>query len=150
MNGIHDMGGMRGLGELHYEETEPVFHEPWEGRVPAMMAALGVFDGFRVGIEAIPAADYLRMSYYERWLVTLNEQIPDGNDPMDVDVLALHEALEELERLDQRQARVVELRFFGGLSIPEAAEVLGIGARTVQVDWSMARAWLTLQLRGAA
>ncbi|MEE8608815.1 MAG: nitrile hydratase subunit beta, partial [Nitrospiraceae bacterium] len=46
-----------------------------EGRVPAMMAALGVFDGFRLGIEAIPAADYLRMSYYERWLVTLNEQI---------------------------------------------------------------------------
>ncbi len=75
MNGIHDMGGMQGLGELHYEETEPVFHEPWEGRVPAMMSALGVFDGFRVPIESIPAADYLRMSYYERWLVALNEQI---------------------------------------------------------------------------
>ncbi len=75
MNGIHDMGGMQGLGELHYEETEPVFHEPWEGRVPAMMSALGVFGGFRVPIESIPAADYLRMSYYERWLVALNEQI---------------------------------------------------------------------------
>ena len=75
MNGIHDMGGMQGLGELHYEETEPVFHDPWEGRVPAMMSALGVFGGFRVPIESIPAADYLRMSYYERWLVALNEQI---------------------------------------------------------------------------
>jgi len=75
MNGIHDMGGMQGLGELHYEETEPVFHEPWEGRIPAMMSALGVFDGFRVPIESIPAADYLRMSYYERWLVALNAQI---------------------------------------------------------------------------
>ena len=75
MNGIHDMGGMQGLGELHYEETEPVFHDPWEGRVPAMMLALGVFGGFRVPIESIPAADYLRMSYYERWLVALNEQI---------------------------------------------------------------------------
>ena len=75
MNGIHDMGGMRGLGELHYEETESVFHEPWEGRVPAMMSALGVFGGFRVPIESIPAADYLRMSYYERWLVALSEQI---------------------------------------------------------------------------
>ena len=75
MNGIHDMGGMRGLGEFHYEETESVFHEPWEGRVPAMMSALGVFGGFRVPIESIPAADYLRMSYYERWLVALSEQI---------------------------------------------------------------------------
>ncbi len=75
MNGIHDMGGMQGLGELHYEETEPVFHEPWEGRVRAMMAALGVMGGFRVPLESIPAADYLRMSYYERWLVALTEQI---------------------------------------------------------------------------
>lgn len=75
MNGIHDMGGMQGLGELRYEETEPIFHESWEGRIPAMMSALGVFDGFRVPIESIPAADYLRMSYYERWLVALNEQI---------------------------------------------------------------------------
>jgi nitrile hydratase beta subunit len=75
MNGIHDMGGMQGLGELRYEANEPAFHEPWEGRVPAMMHALGLFDGFRLGIEAIPAANYLHMSYYERWLVTLNEQI---------------------------------------------------------------------------
>lgn len=75
MNSIHDMGGMQGLGELHYEENEPVFHEPWEGRVPAMMSALGLYGGFRVPIESIPAADYLRMSYYERWLVALTEQV---------------------------------------------------------------------------
>lgn len=75
MNSIHDMGGMQGLGELRYEEDEPVFHEPWEGRVYALMAALALFRGFRVEIEAIPAADYLRMSYYERWLTSINEQI---------------------------------------------------------------------------
>ena len=75
MNGIHDMGGMQGLGELHYEETEPAFHEPWEGRVYAMMRGLGVMSGFRLPIEAIPAEDYLSMSYYERWLTALNEQI---------------------------------------------------------------------------
>ena len=75
MNGIHDMGGMEGLGELHYEESGPVFHEPWEGRVHAMMAGLGVFSGFRLQLESIPAQDYLRMSYYERWLTALNEQL---------------------------------------------------------------------------
>ncbi len=75
MNSIHDMGGMQGLGELRYEENEPVFHEPWEGRVPAMMSALSLYGGFRVPIESLPAADYLRMSYYERWLVALTEQI---------------------------------------------------------------------------
>lgn len=75
MNRVHDMGGMQGLGELRYEEHEPGFHEPWAGRVHALMAALDLFRGFRVEIEAIPAADYLRMSYYERWLTSINEQI---------------------------------------------------------------------------
>ncbi len=75
MNGIHDMGGMQGLGELDYQENEPVFHEPWEGRVMAMMSALRLFSGFRNEIESIPASDYLRMSYYERWLVMLGKQV---------------------------------------------------------------------------
>lgn len=75
MNTIHDMGGMTGLGELGYEENEPVFHEPWEGRVMAMFGALGVFRGFRVPMESLPAADYLRMPYYERWLHSLTEQV---------------------------------------------------------------------------
>ncbi len=78
MNGIHDMGGMRGLGELHYEETEPVFHESWEGRVLALAGAMGAhgkWRGLRSEIELIPAVDYLRMSYYERWLTALTERI---------------------------------------------------------------------------
>jgi nitrile hydratase len=78
MNGIHDMGGMQGLGELGYERTEPMFHAPWEGRVLAMSVALGAYGkwrGLRPQIEAIPAADYLRMSYYERWLTALSARI---------------------------------------------------------------------------
>jgi nitrile hydratase len=75
MNTIHDMGGMRGLGELDYQETEPVFHEPWEGRVNAMMIALRLFGGFRAHMESLPAADYLRMGYYERWLHSLQKQV---------------------------------------------------------------------------
>jgi RNA polymerase sigma factor (TIGR02999 family) len=63
-----------------------------------------------------------------------------------VDLLALHEALEELATLDPQQERIVELRFFGGLSIEETAEVLRVGHATVERDWKMARAWLRRKL----
>jgi nitrile hydratase len=74
MNGIHDMGGMHGMGPIGHEENEPVFHENWEGRVYAINRAIGAWkkwniDAGRHGIEQLPPADYLRMSYYEKWLV---------------------------------------------------------------------------------
>ena len=59
-----------------------------------------------------------------------------------VDVLALDEALKSLEKLDERKAKLVELRFFGGLSEVQAAEVLGISRGTASADWRLARAWL--------
>lgn len=62
------------------------------------------------------------------------------------DVVALDEALTALEALDQRKSRVVELRFFGGLSLEEVAEVLKVSVGTVRRDWSLARAWLYRQL----
>jgi RNA polymerase sigma factor (TIGR02999 family) len=64
----------------------------------------------------------------------------------EVDLLALNEALEELTQMDPQQAQIVELKFFGGLSIDETAEVLGISHATVERDWKMARAWLRRQL----
>jgi RNA polymerase sigma factor (TIGR02999 family) len=64
----------------------------------------------------------------------------------EVDLLALNEALDELAKMDPQQGRIVELKFFGGLSIEETAEVLGIGHATVERDWKMARAWLRRQL----
>jgi RNA polymerase sigma factor (TIGR02999 family) len=64
----------------------------------------------------------------------------------EVDVLAVHEALEELKQFDPQQERIVELRFFGGLSIDETAKVLGLGHATVERDWKMARAWLRQKL----
>ena len=73
MNGVHDMGGMDGFGPVEPEPDEPVFHHPWEGRVFAIRAALRPKDrvpgwgSFRYDLERIPPADYLRMSYYERW-----------------------------------------------------------------------------------
>lgn len=81
--------------------------------------------------------------------VTLDETSgPMGEDPaLGIDVLALHEALEKLAELDPRQARIVELRWFGGLTVPEVAEAIGIATRTVELDWTMARAWLQRELR---
>ena len=67
-------------------------------------------------------------------------------DTPEVDVLAVHEALEDLKQFDPQQERIVELRFFGGLSIEETAEVLGVGHATVERDWKIARAWLRQKL----
>lgn len=64
-----------------------------------------------------------------------------------VEVLALDEALGRLAELDSQQARIVELRFFGGLTIEEAAVVLGISSATVKREWRLARAWLRRELR---
>jgi len=68
-----------------------------------------------------------------------------ANEPA-IDLLALHEALNELAEIDPQQSRLVELKFFGGLSIEETAEVLGVGHATVERDWKMARAWLRRKL----
>jgi RNA polymerase sigma factor (TIGR02999 family) len=70
----------------------------------------------------------------------------DIADIPEIDLLAVHEALEELKQFDPQQERIVELRFFGGLSIEETAEVLGVGHATVERDWKMARAWLRRKL----
>jgi len=67
----------------------------------------------------------------------------------DLDLLSLDEALAELATLDEQQARIVELRFFGGCTVDEVAELLGIGKRTVDRDWQAARAWLFERLQGA-
>jgi RNA polymerase sigma factor (TIGR02999 family) len=65
-----------------------------------------------------------------------------------IDLVALDDALDGLAALDARQSRVVELRFFGGLSLEESAHVLGVSVGTVRRDWSLARAWLHRELSG--
>ena len=64
----------------------------------------------------------------------------------DQDVLAVHEALLAFEALDPRAAKVVELRFFGGLEVEEVAEALAISPATVKRDWMLAQAWLRREL----
>lgn len=76
--------------------------------------------------------------------IPLNEGLDGGRnpEPRTIDLLALDEALSALARLDPRLEKVVECRFFGGLSVQETAEVLGVSARTVERDWTRAKAYL--------
>ena len=83
MNSVHDMGGMHGMGPIEYDKNEGAFHEPWEGRAWALIRAAGQFSrgrrkNFRFELESIPAADYLRMSYYERLLKTMLDRLQAG------------------------------------------------------------------------
>jgi len=68
----------------------------------------------------------------------------------DAELLALDNALDELSRIDERQGKIVEMKFFGGLSAPEISEVLGISRATVDRDWATARVWLHRQMSRAA
>jgi len=84
MNGVHDMGGMHGFGPVLPEVGEPVFHAPWEGRVLGMNRLMGAWrrwniDSGRHSIERLPPADYLRFSYYEKWLeAMINRMLATG------------------------------------------------------------------------
>jgi RNA polymerase sigma factor (TIGR02999 family) len=75
--------------------------------------------------------------------------VPGGVGP-DIDMIALDVALQELAALDPRQAQLVELRFFAGLTVPEAAVVMGVAPITVKRDWALAKAWLFRALGGAS
>lgn len=74
------------------------------------------------------------------------EEAVENAEKVDIDILALDEALKTLSEMDPQQSKVVELKFFGGLSIEDTAEVLGISSSTVKRDWVTARAWLHREL----
>jgi RNA polymerase sigma factor (TIGR02999 family) len=80
----------------------------------------------------------------ERVTLTDNEVAAEG--PREIDVLALHESLEQLATFDPQQERIVELRYFGGLTIEETAEVVGVSPATVVREWTIAKAWLRANL----
>jgi RNA polymerase sigma-70 factor, ECF subfamily len=81
--------------------------------------------------------------------VPLEEAMPLSPEP-ELDVLAVDRALEALAKVDARKGQVVELRFFGGLSVEETAEVLGTSVETVKRDWRFAKLWLSRELDGEA
>jgi RNA polymerase sigma factor (TIGR02999 family) len=78
-------------------------------------------------------------------VISINDAIV-GKDMQNLDLIALDDALTKLAGFDQQQSKIVELRFFGELSIEETAEVLGISPATVKRDWAVAKAWLFRQM----
>jgi RNA polymerase sigma-70 factor (ECF subfamily) len=80
--------------------------------------------------------------------VTFDEGLVVTNEPAQ-DFVALDDALEALAKFDERKSRVIELRFFGGLSVEESASVLKVSPATVMGDWRLAKAWLQREMRGA-
>ena len=80
MNGVHDMGGQQGMGPVVFEKDEPVFHASWEARIYALNRAMRALrkwslDTDRHALELLSPVDYLRMSYYERWVYRLEAQV---------------------------------------------------------------------------
>jgi nitrile hydratase beta subunit len=97
MNSVHDMGGMHGMGPIEYEKDEPVFHAPWEARTFALNVATRAgrkwnIDAGRYEIELIPAADYLRMSYYEKWAARLEKLIVKAGMVTEAEIASGHPA----------------------------------------------------------
>ncbi|HEX6622593.1 MAG TPA: ECF-type sigma factor, partial [Pyrinomonadaceae bacterium] len=84
----------------------------------------------------------------QHYTVSLSEADRFGERP-DVDLLRIHEALERLAAIDPQQARVVELKFFGGLTIEETCEVMRLSHTTIEREWKMARAWLRREMDGS-
>ena len=80
--------------------------------------------------------------------ITLDEALlqPGSSAVPYEEILAVDQALDRLARLDSRQASVVEMRYFGGLSVEETAEILGVAERTIKLDWAMAKGWMKSQL----
>src|SRR6201994_4437697 len=80
MNGVHDMGGMDGFGRVEVEPSEPMFHARWEGRVLAMVRAMGAAGAFNIDMsrfyrESLPPDVYLASSYYKKWLLGLEDML---------------------------------------------------------------------------
>ncbi len=114
----------------------------WQNRAQFIGVAAQLMRRILVDHARAHSADKRGGQYYT---VSLSEADRFGGRP-DVELLAIHEALERLAEIDAQQARVVELKFFGGLTIGEATEVLGVSHTTVERDWKMARAWLRREM----
>lgn len=84
-----------------------------------------------------------------RWKRVPMDGVVDYFEEQGLDVIAVHECLDRLAKLSERQAQVMTLRYFAGMTVPEVAEALGVAVVTVERDWRLARAWLGEQLRGS-
>ena len=119
--------------------------ERWQNR--AHFCAIAAHSMRQILIEKARARGALKRGG-GRPRVTLDEALVGGGE-QSIDLVALDEALERLAAIDAEQARLVELRFFGGLTVEETAETLGISPATVKRHWTVARAWLARELSSA-
>jgi len=124
-------------------------HARWENRSQFFAVAATLMRRVLVDHARAQAADKRGAGATRLSLGDVAEPRAIGGEA-DVDVLALNEALDKLAALDPRQARVVELRFFGGLDLEETASTTETSLTTVKRDWIMARAWLYRELGGGA
>jgi RNA polymerase sigma factor (TIGR02999 family) len=115
----------------------------WQGRahffsIAAQMMRRILVDYARSRRYAKRGGDAQQVSFDEELVVSRQ---------LSADVLQLHDALNELATIDERKGKIVELKFFGGLSIEETAEVLGVSPGTVMRDWTLAKAWLRIAMK---
>ena len=115
----------------------------WQGRahffsIAAQMMRRILVDYARSRRFAKRGGDAQQISFDEELVVSRQ---------LSADVLQLHDSLNELTNIDERKSKIVELKFFGGLSIEETAEVLGVSPGTVMRDWTLAKAWLRIAMK---
>lgn len=145
---------MRGEGAAHTLQATALVHEvymrlidhermTWQGRTHFLAMAATTLR--RVLIDhARSKRRQKRGGDRQRVPIT---QIDEPGDNSDADPFEVSEALDKLASVSERQARVVELRFFAGLSVQEVASIIGVSPDTVKLDWRIARAWLNRELR---
>jgi RNA polymerase sigma factor (TIGR02999 family) len=114
----------------------------WQNR--AHFCAIAAHSMRQILIERARARN-AQKRWGEKARITLEDELVQGGE-RSIDLLALDEAIERLAALDPDQARIVELRFFGGLTVEETAEAIGVSPATVKRHWTMARAWLAREL----
>ena len=144
---------MRNEAKDHTLQTTALVHEaylrltrhttsPWQSRVHFFAVAATVIrhilvDHARAKRAERRGGDLILVTEFKE---AASAAAPSSGDSMQI--LALNDALGRLERLDARQSRIVELKFFAGMTIEEISEILGVSVRTVKRDWQLARAWL--------
>jgi RNA polymerase sigma factor (TIGR02999 family) len=121
-------------------------HIAWQGRAQFLAIAARAMRNILVD-HALRRKTEKRGGGYAR--ITLEDDLAI-EEASGADVLAVHAALERLAAIDERQSRVVECRFFAGMSIEETAEALGLSPASIKRDWTLARAWLNRELAGGA
>jgi RNA polymerase sigma-70 factor (ECF subfamily) len=126
-----------------YMRLVDVQHVNWQNRAHFLAMAARLMRRILV--------DYARSKNYQKRggaaaRITLDEMNMAGIEP-NRDLVALDDALNELAKVDERKGKVVELRFFGGLTVEETADVLDVSVETVMRDWKLAKAWLLKELK---